>query len=129
MLLSAMLSGHQIDAVLDSIAENSLCSVMVTKAEPKTPIVYVNEAFTSLTGYAADEVLGESPSLLQGAKTDQAVLDRLRDDLSAGRVFEGNTVNYRKNGSEFMMFWRVFPVYDQRGEAVYFVALQQEQIS
>ncbi|MGB7948898.1 MAG: PAS domain S-box protein, partial [Candidatus Binatia bacterium] len=72
MTLSSVLSGQRIDAVLDSIAENSLCSVMVTKVESKTPIVYVNDAFTSLTGYAAEEVLGESPSLLQGAKTDQA---------------------------------------------------------
>lgn len=129
MTLSTMLSGHQIDAVLDSIAENSLCSVMVTKAEAKTPIVYVNDAFTSLTGYSADEVLGGSPNLLQGAKTDKAVLDRLRDDLSAGRVFEGSAVNYRKDGSEFIMYWRVFPVYDQQCKAVYFVALQQEQSS
>ena len=127
MSLSAMLSEHQLDAVLDRIVDNRLCSVMVTKAEPKTPIAYVNDAFTTLTGYMTSEVTGKSPSLLQGEKTDQSVLDRLRSDLSAGRVFEGSTVNYRKDGSEFTMFWRVFPVFNQRCEAVYFVALQQEQ--
>lgn len=121
-----MLSGHRIDAVLDSIIENSLCSVMVTQAAPNTPIVYVNDAFTALTGHQSSDVIGKSPRLLQGSKTDQVVLDRLRDDLDSGRVFEGSAVNYRKDGSEFMMFWRVFPVADDQGKPVYFVALQQE---
>ncbi len=126
MSLSSMLSGYRADAILDSIVDNSLCSVMVTQAAPQTPIVYVNDAFTALTGYTPAEVIGKSPRLLQGPKTDDAVLDQLRDDLSAGRVFEGQAVNYRRDCSEFDMFWRVFPVYGADEKPVYFVALQQE---
>ncbi|TVR99706.1 MAG: PAS domain-containing protein [Rhodospirillales bacterium] len=127
MVLSSILSTttHPGD-VLDAIADNSLSSVMVTQAAPDTPIIYVNEAFTTLTGYTPEDVIGKSPRMLQGPKTDQAVLDRLRKDLEAGRIFEGETVNYRKDCSEFVMHWRVFPVRDQQGAPVYFVALQEE---
>ena len=129
MTLDSVISGHKSDAVLDSIVTNSLCSVMITEASPETKIVYVNDAFTKLTGYSADDVIGKSPGLLQGPKTDRAVLDRLRDDLSAHRVFEGQAVNYRKDGSDFNMFWRVFAAYSDECEPVYFVALQQEAVS
>ena len=121
-----MLSGHKADAVLDSIVDNSFCSVMITQAAPQTPIVYVNDAFTALTGYTASDVIGKSPRLLQGPKTDDAVLERLREDLAAGRVFEGEAINYRKDCSEFVMNWRVFPVVGADDKPVYYVALQQE---
>jgi len=125
MSLSVMLSGYRVDDVLDSIVENSLCSVMVTQAESDTPIVYVNEAFTQLTGYTTADAIGKSPKFLQGPKTDQAVLQRLREDLLAGRVFEGKAINYRSDCSEFVMFWRVFPVFDAHDKPIYYVALQQ----
>jgi PAS domain S-box-containing protein len=126
MSLSSSLSTINPGAVLDAIADNSLTSVMVTQAAPETPIVYVNEAFTALTGYTPDDVMGKSPRMLQGPKTDEAVLARLREDLEGGRVFEGEAVNYRKDCPEFVMHWRVFPVSDPQGNAVYFVALQQK---
>lgn len=126
MQLSSMISATGLGVVLDAIANNSLNSVMVTEALPDTPIVYVNDAFTRLTGYQPDEVIGKSPRLLQGPKTDQLVLDRLREDLETGRMFEGKAVNYRKDCSEFLMHWRVIPVSDDRGKAAYFVALQEE---
>jgi len=44
-------------------------------------IIYVNQAFTDLTGYSADEVLGKTPGLLQGPETEKTVIDRLSDDL------------------------------------------------
>lgn len=126
MSVSSMLSGYHADNVLDAIVDHSLTSVMITKAAPDTPIVYVNDAFTDLTGYQPADVIGKSPKILQGPDTDQRVIDRLRDDLSAGRAFEGEAVNYRSNCSTFNMFWRVFPVNDNDGKPVYFVALQEE---
>ncbi len=126
MSVSSMLSGYHVDDVLDAIVDHSLTSVMVTKAEPDTPIVYVNDAFTDLTGYKQQDVIGKSPKILQGPETDKTVLDRLRDDLAAGRAFQGEAVNYRSDCSTFKMFWRVFPVTDDDGKPVYFVALQQQ---
>ncbi len=126
MTVSSMLSLYHIDDLLNALVDHSLTSVMITKAESDTPIVYVNGAFTDLTGYQPAEVIGKSPKILQGPKTDQKVIDRLRDDLAAGRAFEGQAVNYRNDCSSFDMFWRVFPLKDDDGKPVYFVALQQQ---
>lgn len=126
MSVSSMLSLYHMDDLLNALVDHSLTSVMITKAESDTPIVYVNNAFTDLTGYKSEEVIGRSPKILQGPDTNQEVLDRLRDDLGAGRAFEGQAVNYRSDCSTFDMFWRVFPLKDGDGKPVYFVALQEQ---
>jgi PAS domain S-box-containing protein len=87
----------------------------------------VNEAFTSLTGYSAEVVFGKSPGMLQGAETDPSVIERLREYIDAGRVFEGATYNCRKDGSNFMMHWRVAPVREDDNKPEYFVAVQRAQ--
>lgn len=114
------------DAVLHAIVDNSFDSLIITEAAPNNPIIYVNKAFTDLTGYSAEEALGKSPSFLQGPETDPAVLERLRSDLAAGRAFEGKAINYRKNGSAFLMWWRVVPVVGDSGQPDRFVAFQRE---
>lgn len=129
MTLSSVLGSHDLGAVLDALAQHNFHAVMVTLAQAKTPIVYVNDAFAELTGYTTEETIGKSPGFLQGPATDERVLDRLREDMSAGRVFEGQAVNYRKDGSAFTMHWRVVPVKDAASKPLYFVAFQQESPS
>lgn len=120
------ISGEHYAALIDAFAQNSFDSVMITEAASHNPIVYVNKAFTDLTGYSSEEVVGKSPSFLQGAETDAAVLQRLHDDMAAKRVFEGKAINYRKDGSAFTMWWRVIPVVGGAGEPVSFLAFQRE---
>jgi PAS domain S-box-containing protein len=127
--VSSALHGQHLATVLDALTRHSFHSVMVSEAQAKSPVVYVNQAFTDLTGYSADETIGKSPSFLQGPETDRTVLDRLHEDMSAGRVFEGRATNYRKDGSAFTMHWRVVPVKDASGQPVYYVACQQESLS
>jgi PAS domain S-box-containing protein len=93
---------------------------------PGPQIVYVNRAFTAMTGYTEEEVLGKTPRLLQGPKTDRKVLNRLREQLSQGENFEGETVNYRKDGSEFVLAWKVTPIRNESGEITHFVSLQRD---
>jgi PAS domain S-box-containing protein len=63
--------------MLENAMEHSFHGVMITKAEPGYPVVYVNDAFAEITGYSLDEIVGKSPAILQGPKTDRAVLDSL----------------------------------------------------
>ncbi len=125
MQLSKSVPSNHVGPIADQIISNSFDSVMVTEATARTPILYVNEAFTQLTGYTSEEVLGKSPSLLQGSGTDPAVLDQLRKDLEAGRNFEGTATNYRKDGTPFTMHWRVAPVRSGKDEIHYFIAVQR----
>ena len=103
---------------------HSFDAIMITENKPKYPIVFVNQSFTDMTGYEKEELVGKSPTILQGPKTDRAVLDRLRRDISEGKIFHGQAVNYRKDGSEFMMEWKIAPVRNENGEITHFLAIQ-----
>lgn len=113
--------------LFESLAEIAFSSVMVTRATDEqgaSEIVYVNERFTDLTGYTADEVKGKTPGMLQGPKTDGAVLERLDREVSRGQVFHGRTTNYRKDGSEFEIEWKVKRVIDL-DDVTYYIAVQR----
>ena len=101
---------------------------MVTTADQagNGEIVFVNDAFTEMTGYPEEEVLGETPGLMQGPKTDEGELERLASDLADGKVFQGETVNYKKDGSEFIIEWKVAPVHAENGEVTHYVAVQRD---
>lgn len=104
-------------------------AVTITTAQLEYPgpqIVYVNPAFTRLTGYSAEEALGATPRILHGPKTERAVLDRLLQNLWQRQPFHGRTWNYRKDGTEFMMDWYVVPLVDRQFEVTHFVAVQRE---
>jgi len=111
-----------------TLASIAFSSVMVTRATDEqggSEIVYVNEQFTDLTGYGRAEVLGRTPGLLQGEKTERSVLDELEDALKRDETFHGSTVNYRKDGSEFKIEWKVTRVVDIDG-VTYYVAVQRD---
>ena len=111
--------------LLEASMEESYNSIIITEAGPGYPIVYVNPAFCNLTGYGPHEVIGKSPSILQGPNTDKAVIDRLNTDISHGRVFEGQAINYRKDGSEFMMQWKIAPIQNEKDETTHYLAIQR----
>ena len=109
--------------------EQAYDAVMITSPDLQAPgptILYVNAAFTEMTGYSAPEAIGRSPRFLQGPKTSRRTLARLRRDLEQGRSFNGCTINYRKDGSEFWLEWRVAPVFDDGGRIAHYVSLQHD---
>ena len=111
--------------LLDSVVTQSGDAVLITDAQLQAPgpyIVFVNDAFLAMTGYTAEEVIGKSPRILQGPKTDRKVLDRLRDDLMQGKMFQGETINYRKDRSEYLQKWRAAPIFDTNGRIGHYVA-------
>ena len=113
-----------------ALAEIGFSSVMVTRASDEhgaSTVVYVNPQFTELTGYAPEEVLGQTPGMLQGPDTDRSVLYRLEDDLANDRTFHGRATNYRKNGEPFEMEWKVRKVIDL-DDVHYYIAVQREAV-
>jgi len=112
------------------VVEQANDAILITEAapldEPGPRIEYVNPSFEEMTGYDADEVLGRTPRLLQGEDTDRAVLDSLREALEHGEAWEGETVNYGKDGTPYHLRWSIAPVRDEEGEIKRWMSIQRD---
>ncbi len=116
-------------SLLESAIKNDYDSILITELnldKPGPKIVYVNDGFTKMTGYNREEVIGKTPRILQGEKTDQHVLDRLRKRLIEGQAFFGHTVNYKKDGTEFVNQWDIHPLTNSEGEITHWVSYQRD---
>jgi PAS domain S-box-containing protein len=92
------------------------CHVLVTDAtKAHHPIVYVNPAFLSLTGYAEHEVLGHTASILSGPETDRASMEKLAMALEDGWACRVRARHYRKDGTSFVSDVSLSPVKDCLG--------------
>ena len=111
--------------LLRVLAENSFDSILMTDSTDEGAIIYANPAFATLTGFSPTEVIGKTPRILQGVGTDERVIDRLSHALKSGSEFEGKAINYKKDGTPFIMYWRVLPI--KLGEKIEaWVAIQRE---
>ena len=88
------------------------------------PIVFVNRAFSQMTGYATDEIIGRNCRFLQGAETDRAVVAEIRAAIADSREIATEVLNYRKDGSAFWNALFISPVYDNEGVLLYYFASQ-----
>lgn len=114
-----------LEAAIQHISE----SIVITNANLERPgpyIVYANRGFEDMTGYRADEVIGQNPRIFQGPKTTQDNRRRLREALARNEVFHGSTTNYRKDGSEYIVEWSVRPVTDPHGTVTHYVSVQRD---
>ena len=113
--------------LFESVVVNGHDAVIITTGDPENPeITYTNSAFTESTGYALEEVLGKTPRILQGAKSDRAQLDKVRQALLHNQPIQIELVNYRKDGSEFWVDLNLVPILDNQGSLTHYVALQRD---
>lgn len=115
---------------LKKAVERSADVIMITEAEPVDlpgpRILFVNPAFERLTGYAAHEVIGKTPRILQGKKTSGASRERIRDALKSWKPVREEVVNYRKDGSEFTAELSMVPIADEKGSYTHWFAIERE---
>ena len=115
--------------LLNSAVLQSREAILITDAELDLPgprVVFVNPAFTNMTGYSQEEAIGKTPRILQGPRTDKTVLSRLRQNLEQGETFEGEAINYRKDGKEFDLEWQIAPIRDVGGTITHFLSIQRD---
>ena len=116
--------------LLESVVVNANDAILITDAEPVDApgpqIVYVNQAFTKMTGYSLEDVLGKTPRLLQGSKTDQDALGKIRVALKAWKPVRVELINYCKDGSEFWVELNITPVTDQKGWYTHWISVQRD---
>ncbi len=104
-------------------------SVLVTTAELKPPgpqILYANGEFTRMTGYSVSELLGKTPRMLQGPKTDREVLAQLTRSLESGHDFIARATNYKRDGTPFELEWVISHLKNNAGQTTHYVAVQRD---
>jgi PAS domain S-box-containing protein len=116
--------------LFQAVVLNAADGVMVTEARPLDApgprILYANPAFLKMTGYTPDEILGRTPRLLQGPRTDRATLNRVRQALEHYQSIQVELLNYCKDGREVWVELSIVPVADESGHFVYFVTIQRD---
>tara|TARA_R110002050_G_scaffold151855_1_gene279064 strand:- start:2183 stop:3988 length:1806 start_codon:yes stop_codon:yes gene_type:complete len=119
------LPSHRDSMILESMTQ----SILITTPELGPPgpyIIYANKAFEKMTGWAREELIGKTPRILQGPKTDLSIFKHLEDILGKGEVWEGKTINYRKDGTEFFMEWSIAQVFNKDGRVESLIAVQYD---
>jgi PAS domain S-box-containing protein len=116
--------------LLESAVVHARDAVIILEAAPNDgpgrSVLYVNEAFTHMTGYTPREVVGRSLHFLRGPRTNPETLDRLRDALVTGAPLQVELLNYRKDGSELWVELSLVPVLDAEGRRSHWVMIQRD---
>jgi len=118
------------DFSFQDIVEAAKDIIIVTKADsidnPGPEIIYVNNAFTQLTGYTFEEAVGQNPRILQSAGTDEATKKRIRSALIKKKPVRVTLKNYTKSGKEYWLDLSIIPLKNSAGEVTHFVAIERD---
>ncbi|QEL15648.1 PAS domain S-box protein [Limnoglobus roseus] len=116
--------------LLESAVVHARDAIVVLEGTPQPnrgrSVLYVNDAFTQIMGYPADEVIGRSLHFLRGADTDSVTLEHLRVALDECRPFNCELLNYRRDGQSVWMSIGIVPVKDAAGGCSHFVMIQRD---
>jgi len=104
--------------------ETAANGILITDREGT--IIWANPAFTFLTGYTTEEIIGQNPRILKSGKQDSSLYKSLWSTILAGQVWQGEVINRRKDGTLYTEEQTITPVRDEKGEVSYFVAVKQD---
>lgn len=116
---------HQAElALLGAAIEQAGEAVVITDAEGT--IEFVNRGFTQLTGYTAEEAMGQNPRLIKSGMQDTAFYERMWQTLTSGQTWEGQIVNRHKNGLLYTEVSTITPVLNEHGRITNYVAVKRD---
>ncbi|WP_293871518.1 PAS domain S-box protein [Flavobacterium sp.] len=116
--------------LLETVITQTKDAVMITDIDtsddPIPNIIFVNSAFTDMTGYSQKDIIGKSPSLFFGKKSDIYEYDKLKTAIQEYKECFIETISYRKNGKEFWVNFSMIPVTDKDGEHSHWISIQRD---
>jgi PAS domain S-box-containing protein len=119
-----------IDLLLQQIPSYTNDALMITTGRPvdaaSLRIMYVNPAFTKLTGYSLEEIIGASPQTLEGPRTDPETLTRIRRALHEKKPIIVELVNYTKQKHEYWVEASISPVLDEQGDCTHCIYIERD---
>jgi PAS domain S-box-containing protein len=107
--------------------ENADEGIIITDwSLPRNPIIYANKGFERITGYNTADILGQNCGFLRGENTNKDTIQKIKDCINNHEAFEGEILNYRKDGTPFWNFLRINPIYDANNQLTHFVGFQND---
>src|SRR5690606_5500316 len=116
--------------LLETVVTQTKDSVIITESEksgnsiPK--IVFVNPAFSQMTGYKAKEVVGKSPAIFMGRKSISSEIEKLSQALRNKSEFKFETLNQKKTGEEYWVNFSMIPITNKEGEHSHWISIQRD---
>ena len=104
--------------------EQSPHSIVITDLDAH--IEYVNQSFYTATGYSPQDVLGANPRLLKSGKTDPSVFALMWEHLRQGKPWQGEFINRRKDGTDYIEAVRLSPVKQKNGAVTHYLAIKED---
>lgn len=116
--------------LLETVITQTKDAVVITDTDtseyPIPNIIFVNEAFTKMTGYKPKEVIGKSPIMFAGPKADMKELEKLSNAIQKYKECFIETISYKKNGSEYWVNFSMIPVTNKDGEHTHWISIQRD---
>lgn len=116
--------GERERQVLSSVVEQSSVTILITDTEGI--IEFVNPKFTEVTGYTREEALGKNPNILNSNTHKQEFYKDLWDTIKAGKDWDGELLNKKKNGELYWDSSWISPIKDSKGKITHFVAIKED---
>jgi PAS domain S-box-containing protein len=116
--------------LLETVITQTKDSIIITEADlndGKIPkIVYVNPAFSIMSGYQSNEIIGKSPNILMGPNSDNKEYEKLITAIKNREECQVETISYTKNKDEYWVSFSMLPVYNSDGELSHWVSIQRD---
>lgn len=116
--------------LLETVIIQSRDSVIITEAdsdEDQIPkIIYVNPAFSNMSGYESQEVIGKSPNLFNGPNSDDNELKKLLEAIKNKEECQIETISYTKNNEEYWISFSMIPVYNEENQLSHWISIQRD---
>ncbi|MBW2443730.1 MAG: PAS domain S-box protein, partial [Deltaproteobacteria bacterium] len=113
----------ELKKVSEAVAQSPV-SVVITAKDGT--IEYVNPTFSEVTGYTAEEAIGQNPSVLKSGNLPESHYQELWDTILSGNVWQGEFINRKKSGEEFWESASISPIVNDEGEITHFVAVKDD---
>lgn len=115
-----MKSQHNLRALASYVADITSDSIIITDINQS--ILYVNPAFSLITGYSSKEIIGKTPSVLKSGKHPKHFYKKMWDTLLSGEIFKNVMINKHKSGAIIYEEKVIIPVRDKAGRITHYVS-------
>ncbi len=113
--------------LLESVIVNANDAVLIASADKDVPeIMYINRAFTEMSGYSEAEVAGKRFGIFVGEETDRVEVQRIADAFRAYESVKSELIFYRKDGTPYWVGISIVPLKDKNGKTTHFVSIQRD---